>query len=70
MIPGERGGSHNVVIGVGHRYDFATGLVAGYVNRLGNMAASVSGGGFNDAVEFATSVTGGSNNRAIGCTPR
>jgi hypothetical protein len=63
---GERGGSHNVVIGAGHRYNFATGFVTGYVNRLGNMAASVSGGGFNNAGEFAASVTGGSNNNANG----
>ena len=65
-VPAERGGSHNVVIGVGHRYDHATGFVTGYVNRLGGMAASVSGGGFNNASEFAASVTGGSNNGAIG----
>jgi hypothetical protein len=64
--PAERGGSHNVVIGLGHRYNFATGFVAGYVNRLGDMAASVSGGAGNDAANFAASVTGGSNNRAIG----
>jgi hypothetical protein len=64
--PAERGGSHNVVIGLGHRYDFATGFVAGYVNRLGDMAASVSGGAGNDAANFAASVTGGSNNRAAG----
>ena len=64
--PAERGGSHNVVIGVGHRYNFGTGFVTGYSNRLGNMAASVSGGGFNEAGEFATSVAGGSNNKASG----
>jgi hypothetical protein len=64
--PAERGGSHNVVIGLGHRYNFGTGLVAGYVNRLGDMAASVSGGAGNEAANFASSVTGGSNNRAIG----
>jgi hypothetical protein len=62
----ERGGSHNVVIGLGHRYDFETGLVAGYVNRLGHQATSVTGGGFNDTSEFAASVTGGSNNNASG----
>jgi hypothetical protein len=62
----ERGGSHNVVIGLGHRYDFETGLVAGYVNRLGQQATSVTGGGFNDTSEFAASVTGGSNNIASG----
>ena len=65
-VPAERGGSHNVVIGVGHRYNFGTGFVTGYYNRLGDMAASVSGGGSNNAGNFAASVTGGSNNNASG----
>lgn len=64
--PAERGGSHNVVIGMGHRYNFGTGFVTGYYNRLGDMAASVSGGGFNAAGNFAASVTGGSYNKASG----
>ena len=65
-VPAERGGSHNVVIGVGHRYNFGTGFVTGWYNRLGDMAASVSGGGFNNAGNFAASVTGGSTNNASG----
>ena len=62
----ERGGSHNVVVGVGHRYSFGTGLVAGYANRLAGSATTVSGGGGNEATDFAASVAGGSNNRAGG----
>jgi hypothetical protein len=64
-VADERAGSHNVVIGASHRYNFATGFVAGYFNRLGGLSASVTGGGGNEAVDFA-SVTGGSNNKASG----
>ena len=64
--PAERGGSHNVVVGGYHRYNFGVGFVMGYANRLGGDGASVSGGAFNDAGnEFAT-VSAGSHNQALG----
>lgn len=62
----ERGGSHNVVVGASHRYNFGTGFVFGYASRLGGMAASVSGGGFNEAGADFSSVSGGSSNWATG----
>jgi hypothetical protein len=63
--PAERGGSHNVVVGGQHRYNFGTGLVAGYANRLSGMGSAVSAGSGNEAVAFSN-VSGGSNNRALG----
>src|SRR5687767_9899781 len=47
--PTERGGSHNLVIGPYHRYNFAVGLITGYASRLGNIGASVTGGAGNEA---------------------
>jgi hypothetical protein len=64
--PAERGGSHNVVVGGTHRYNFGTGLVVGYGSRLGEMGASVSGGIFNAAEGAFSSVTGGRGNLASG----
>ena len=63
--PAERGGSHNVVLGGEHRYNFGTGLIGGYANRLSGMGASVTAGSRNEAVDFS-SVSGGSNNQALG----
>ena len=62
----ERGGSHNVVVGGFHRYNFGVGLVVGYASRLGGMGASVSGGMFNVAAGEFSSVSAGSRNQAIG----
>ncbi len=62
----ERGGSHNVVIGASHRYNFGTGLVAGYFNRLGGLSASVTGGGANEASGMYSSVAAGDSNIASG----
>ena len=44
--PGDRGGSHNLVIGRGNRFTQAAfgGLVAGELNTISNVGASVSGG--------------------------
>ena len=61
----ERGGSHNVVVGGQHRYNFGTGLVAGFANRVSGMGASVTAGSRNEATEFS-SVSGGSGNLALG----
>jgi hypothetical protein len=77
----DRQGSHNVVIGDGHRYGSYGGLVAGAANDVrgphavavggeGNVAsgfsAVVTGGAFNVASGRYASVAGGRNNRAGG----
>ena len=64
--PTERGGSHTLVIGPYHRYNFAVGLISGYASRLGNIGASVTGGAGNEAGGMLSSVSGGANNRAMG----
>lgn len=64
--PAERGGSHNIVVGPYHRYNFGVGFVTGYNSRLGGFGSSVSGGKSNIAGADFASVSGGSNNQAIG----
>jgi hypothetical protein len=66
--PGDRGGSHNLVIGSGHRFTQAAfgGLVAGEANTLSNEGTSVSGGFNNTASGLLASVTGGNDNIASG----
>jgi hypothetical protein len=46
LQPGDRGGSHNLVIGSWHRFTQAAygGFLAGQANLIANVAASVSGG--------------------------
>jgi hypothetical protein len=68
LNPGDRGGSHNLVIGRWNRFgQFAFGgLVAGEANSIMFEAASVSGGQFNSAYYIADSVSGGQANDAIG----
>jgi hypothetical protein len=63
---GDRGGSHNLVIGSGHRFTIAAfgGFVAGELNTISNLADTVSGGLDNTASGFFASVSGGSNNLA------
>ena len=68
FVPEERGGSHNVVVGPYHRYNFGVGLVAGFANRLGGFGASVSGGSNNSAMGTFAAVSGGDNNTASGDT--
>ena len=64
--PAERGGSHNLVIGAQHRYNFGVGLVVGGMHRLGSDSASVSGGLMNTAGGLSSSVSGGFSNLATG----
>ena len=70
--PGDRGGSHNLVIGRWHRFSASSGfgafggLVAGEANTISFEAASVSGGQFNSATFLAANVSGGQNNFANG----
>jgi hypothetical protein len=81
LEPGDRGGSHNLVIGDGNRFSSSGGLVAGEQNTVRGFAAcvigglhntatglwaSVTGGYFNTASGFSASVTGGVQNSASG----
>lgn len=65
-FPAERGGSHNLVVGPNHRYNFGVGLVVGGSSRLGNDGASVSGGFLNSANGLFSSVSSGLRNDATG----
>jgi hypothetical protein len=68
LSPGDRGGSHNLVIGQFHRFAQAAfgGLVAGEFNTISNEAASVSGGENNTASGVGSNVSGGNFNTASG----
>jgi len=68
LNPGDRGGSHNLVIGARHRFTQAAfgGLVVGEKNSISNTAASVSGGENNAASGVHASVSGGQDNTASG----
>jgi hypothetical protein len=72
LNPGQRGGSHNLVIGRWHSFVASSGfgafggLVAGEANTIMFEAASVSGGQFNSATYLAASVSGGQGNFANG----
>jgi hypothetical protein len=65
-FPAERGGSHNLVVGPNHRYNFGVGLIVGGSSRLGNDGASVSGGFLNSAAGLFSSVGSGLRNDASG----
>jgi hypothetical protein len=72
LSAGDRGGSHNLVIGMGNRFRRQTatqtaygGLVAGELNTISNVGASVTGGSYNTA-SYLASVTGGTYNTASG----
>ena len=65
-FPAERAGSHNLVVGPSHRYNFGVGLVVGGSSRLGSDGASVSGGFMNTASGWFASVGAGLRNAAVG----
>jgi len=65
-FPAERGGSHNVVVGPNHRYNFGVGLIVGGSSRLGNDGASVSGGFMNTASGLFAAAGAGLRNEASG----
>ena len=65
LNPGDRDGSHNLIIGREHRYQNFGGLVAGFNNTIGGPEASVSGGAFNTASGEVASVSGGRRNEAL-----
>jgi hypothetical protein len=66
LVAGDRGGSHNLVIGGGNRFTQAAfgGLVAGERNTIKGFGASVSGGFNNTASDLFASVSGGVRNFA------
>jgi hypothetical protein len=66
LKPGDRDGSHNLIIGREHRYQNFGGLVAGFNNTISGPEASVSGGAFNTASGRVASVSGGRINEALG----
>src|ERR1700730_17123495 len=65
---GDRGGSHNLVIGAANRFTQAAfgGLVVGTANTINGYGASVSGGAGNTARHYGASVGGGFSNIASG----
>jgi hypothetical protein len=65
-FPAERAGSHNVVVGPNHRYNFGVGLIVGGSSRLGNDGASVGGGFMNIASGLFATVGSGMRNEASG----
>lgn len=56
---GERSGSHNLIVGAGHRYSSVAGLVAGEENTISGTAATVTGGHLNFASGAYASISGG-----------
>jgi hypothetical protein len=68
LSPGDRGGSHNLVIGPFNRFTSSAfgGLVAGQNNTISAQSASVSGGSSNIASGDGASVSGGNVNTASG----
>jgi trimeric autotransporter adhesin len=68
LSPGDRGGSHNLIIGRGNRFTQLAfgGLVAGELNTVSAEGTTVSGGFNNTASGAAASVSGGFNNTASG----
>jgi hypothetical protein len=68
LSPGDRGGSHNLVIGGGNRFTQAAfgGFVAGERNTIKSFGASVSGGFNNIASGLFASVSAGVQNIASG----
>jgi hypothetical protein len=68
LSPGDRGGSHNLVIGGGNRFTRSAfgGLVMGERNTIESFGASVSGGFNNTAGGLFASVSAGVRNSATG----
>ena len=68
LIAGDRGGSHNLVIGAANRFTQAakSGLVVGTANTIESYGASVTGGAGNTVTFYGSSVSGGFSNTAAG----
>lgn len=59
LKPLERKGTHNLVVGSGHRYSYFGGFVAGNENTISGLFATVSGGFRNVARGEFSTVSGG-----------
>jgi hypothetical protein len=68
LQPGDRGGSHNLVIGAGNRFTQAAfaGFIVGERNTIGSVGSSVSGGFNNTASGAFASVSAGVRSTASG----
>jgi len=68
LSTGDRGGSHNLIIGRGNRFTNLAfgGLVAGELNTVSAEGTTVSGGRLNTASNINASVIGGNINTASG----
>jgi hypothetical protein len=64
--PSDRAGSHNLVVGAGHRYTSFGGLAAGRQNSISGPFACVTGGSENTASSLSAFVGGGRHNVAGG----
>ena len=62
----DRGGSHNLILGMRNNYSSHSGLVVGSSNQVLAPFASVSGGADNIASGVGASVSGGDDNTASG----
>jgi hypothetical protein len=67
LNPGDRGGSHNLVVGYGNRFTQNTfgGVVFGYINMINGSWTNVFGGVLNTSNESASSIVGGRGNTTI-----
>jgi hypothetical protein len=65
-VTGARTGSHNVIVGDGHRFEANGAFLAGFYNYAGGQRRRGPGGYANFAVNFAASVSGGYSNWAFG----
>ncbi len=66
LTPVLRSGSHNLVVGSGHRWTSYGGFVAGTTNTINGRSSSVLGGFGNTASGPEASIAGGSGNRSSG----
>ncbi len=65
-VVNERGGSHNLVVGMKHNYTSYGGFVAGLENTIKGDFASISGGCTSTATGGKSSISGGFLNTATG----
>lgn len=64
-LVGPRGGSHNIIGGVGNMFTSSGALVLGFQNTIGGLYATVHGGESNVACGFASSILGGRMNGTL-----
>ena len=66
LQPGERGGSHNLIVNRQHRYSAIGGFIAGIYNTVSGHSGSVTGGAYNEVSGARSCVNGGEDNEASG----